>query len=149
MQTKRRKRSRPDANLPEEKTAASAPNLPSKAVLDALPEAVRTAVVEAASFSGPIPPPSMYGEYDRVLPGSADRIFSMAEKEQDHRIVSEQTALRASVQNSKLGQWFGFAIAVICIGAGAFLAMEGQTVAACIALGASAVGLVGRFLETR
>ena len=91
----------------------------------------------------------MYGEYDRVLPGSADRLFSMAEKEQDHRIVYEQTALRASVQDSKLGQCFGFAIAVICIGAGAFLAMEGQTVAACIALGASAVGLVGRFLETR
>lgn len=146
---KRRKRSRPDANPPEEKTAASPSNLPSKAVLDALPEAVRTAVVEAASFSGPLPPPSMYGEYDRVLPGSADRLFSMAEKEQDHRIVYEQTALRASVQDSKLGQCFGFAIAVICIGAGAFLAMEGQTVAACIALGASAVGLVGRFLETR
>lgn len=56
----------------------------------------------------------MYGEYDRVLPGSAERILSMAEKEQDHRIASEQTALSALVQDSKLGQWFGFAIAVIC-----------------------------------
>lgn len=146
---KRQKRGKPDPNPPEEKPAAPPPNLPSQAVLDALPESVRTAVVEAASFSGPIPPPSMYGEYDRVLPGSAERILSMAEKEQGHRIASEQTALKASVQDSNLGQWFGFAIAVICIGAGVFLAIKGHTAAACIALGASAIGLVGRFLETR
>lgn len=60
--------------------------LPPKAVLDALPEQVRSSVVEAASFSGPLPPPSMYGEYERVLPGSADRIMGMTEREQAHRI---------------------------------------------------------------
>ena len=38
-----------------------------------------------AEFSGPIPPPSIIEGYERVLPGSADRIISMAEKQSEHR----------------------------------------------------------------
>ena len=123
-----------------------ASNLPPKAVLDALPEHVRVAVVEAASFSGPLPPPAMYSEYERALPGSAERILAMAEKEQNHRIAWEETALGTSVRETKLGQWLGFAIAVACIGAAMFLAVNEHDVVAVIALGISAVGLVGRFL---
>ena len=132
---------------PEGAQATPAGNLPSQALLDSLPAQVRTAVVEAASFSGPLPPPSMYGEYNRVQPGSADRIFAMAEKEQQHRIATERTALAASVQSSKLGQYFGFALAVLCIGGGVFLATGGHTVAAVVLVCASAIGLVGRFLN--
>ena len=115
-------------------------------VLDKLPERVRVAAVEAASFSGPLPPPTMYGEYERVLPGSAERILAMAEKEQNHRIGWETTALDTSVGETKLGQWLGFAIAILCIGAAVLLAMSGHGVVAGIALAASAAGLVGRFL---
>ena len=122
-------------------------NLPPKAVLDSLPEHVRVAVVEAASSSGPLPPPAMYSEYERALPGSAERILAMAEKEQDHRIKWEGIALNTSAREAKLGQWLGFAIAVACIGAAIFLAVSGHdVVAGIIALGAGAVGLVGRFL---
>ena len=129
-----------------EEAPSPASNLPPKAVLDALPEHVRVAVVEAASFSGPLPPPAMYSEYERALPGSAERILAMAEKEQNHRIAWEETALGTSVRETKLGQWFGFAIAVACIGAAMFLAVNEHDVVAVIALGISAVGLVGRFL---
>ena len=130
----------------DEEAPNPASNLPPKAVLDALPEHVRVAVVEAASFSGPLPPPAMYSEYERALPGSAERILVMAEKEQNHRIAWEETALGASVRETKLGQWLGFFIAVACIGAAIFLAVNGRDVVAGIALGISAVGLVGRFL---
>lgn len=117
-----------------------------KEALDKLPEHVRVSVLEAASFSGPLPPPTMYREYENVLAGSAERILAMAEKEQDHRTTWETTALSASRQETKRGQWFGFAIAVACIGAAMVLAAGGHEVVAGIALGASAVGLVGRFL---
>lgn len=39
--------------------------------------------------SGPLPAPDTYGHYEQVLPGSAERILAMAEKEQDHRHRSE------------------------------------------------------------
>lgn len=39
------------------------------------------------SFSGPMPPPALFREYDQILPGAAERIMAMAEKEQQHRHV--------------------------------------------------------------
>lgn len=91
----------------------------------------------------------MYGEYDRVLPGSADRILSMAEKEQSHRISTENAALAASVNDSKLGQYFGFTLAILCLGGGVYLAVNGHTVVAIALVCASAIGLVNRFLDNR
>ena len=94
----------------------------------------------------------MYREYENALPGSAERILVMAEKEQDHRIAWETEALSASGQETKRGQWLGFAIAAACLVAAIFLAVSGREVAASIAvasiaLGAGAVSLVGRFLR--
>ena len=113
-----------------------------------LPEHVRVTVAEAMSFVGPLPPPTMYREYENTLAGSAERILAMAEKEQNHRIAWETEAQSASGQETKRGQWLGFAIAAGCIGAATFLAVSGhEVVAGIMALGAGAVGLVGRFLK--
>src|SRR5690349_6225737 len=45
-------------------------------------EVVRAIIAEAWRFAGPLPPPELFAEYDRVLPGSAERILAMAEREQ-------------------------------------------------------------------
>ena len=52
---------KPEGRVKEtgENTQRATSKLPPQAVLDALPEQVRISVVEAASFSGPLPPPSM------------------------------------------------------------------------------------------
>lgn len=123
--------------------------LPPKAVLDALPERVRISVVEAASFSGPLPPPTMLRDYERVHSGSAERILAMAEKEQEHRISWEENALSASTRDSKLGQQLGFWLALFCVGGGIYLALEGHTIVAIALIAVSALGLAGRFLESR
>ena len=88
----------------------------------------------------------MYRECESALLGSAERILPMAEKEQDRLIAWETTALSTSRQETKRGQWLGFTIAVVCLGAGIFLAVSGHEVVAAIALGAGAVGLVCRSL---
>lgn len=53
-------------------------------LLARIPENAPPEIVESilASYSGPLPPPSMYRAYEDVLPGSADRILRMAEQEQ-------------------------------------------------------------------
>ena len=91
----------------------------------------------------------MYGEYDRVHPGSAERILTMAEREQAHRVAMEGIALQASAKDSKLGQYFGFFLALLCIAGGVYLATQGQTIAAIALIVASASGLAGRFLINR
>ena len=60
--------------------------------VDALLAHVKTGIAAAkAEFSGPIPPPSIIEGYERVLPGSADRIISMAEKQSAKSQDSETT----------------------------------------------------------
>ena len=71
----------------------------------------------------------------------------MAEKEQNHRIAWETTALGASGRETKTGQWLGFAIALACLVAGVFLAVSGREVVAGVVLSLGAAGLVGRFLQ--
>jgi uncharacterized membrane protein len=53
-------------------------------------------VSEASSFSGPLPPPALLAEYEQVLPGLADRIARMAEKEGDSRRALQSRAMRLS-----------------------------------------------------
>jgi uncharacterized membrane protein len=53
-------------------------------------------VSEASRFSGPLPPPALLAEYEQVLPGLADRIARMAEKEGDSRRSLQSRAMRLS-----------------------------------------------------
>lgn len=58
-----------------------------KEVIESLPEEQKLEVLGKAtsislSYSGPLPHPADLEEYERILPGAADRILSMAEKEQ-------------------------------------------------------------------
>ena len=39
--------------------------------------------------SGPLPVPSLLEEYDRIVPGGAERIFALAEEQTRHRLEME------------------------------------------------------------
>lgn len=51
---------------------------------DTPPEVVEL-ITQSALFSGPIPPPAMFAQYEEALPGAADRIMKLAENEQEIR----------------------------------------------------------------
>ena len=53
---------------------------------------------------GPLPTPENLDRYNQVLPGLAGRIVTMAEKEQAHRIDSEQKSLTALIVSHHRGQ---------------------------------------------
>lgn len=127
---------------------ALSPIIP-KEVFDRLPEEIRVSVAEAAAFSGPIPPPTMFGQYDQVLPGSAGRIMQMAENEQAHRIAWEGKCLEIAAGEVSRGQWMGFAVSILCIGGTIWLALLGHYWPAVVLGGAGAANLVGRFLGQR
>lgn len=116
----------------------STSNLPPTTALDKLSPELRTAVVEAASFAGPLPPPSMIEAYERTLAGSADRILRMAEPEQNHRIELEQTVLAATRRDVRRSHWLGFTIGLASITGAVVVAMSGNQVVASI-LGSSGV----------
>lgn len=88
----------------------------------------------------------MYRGYNEVLPGSAERILRMAEKEQDHRIGWEDEALHRASRHGHLGLWLGFFIAVIALGTSGLLAMNGHDFVAgvigCTGIAGVAAGLI-------
>jgi len=45
------------------------------------------------SYSGPLPPAEQAAAWDAVVPGAADRILKMAEKQQEHRHELEKTTI--------------------------------------------------------
>ena len=60
--------------------------------------------------SGPIPPHEELAGYEAVLPGSANRILSMAEGQSKHRQNLEDRVIRHDIIKSYFGLVFGFLI---------------------------------------
>ena len=79
------------------------------------------------SFQGPLPPPAMLLQYNQILPGGAERIFRLTEKEQEHRHKTQSDALLGAVSRDKRGQWMGFCIAMVVLIMAAFFANRGNT----------------------
>lgn len=138
----------PDTERDSEDTGTARPNIP-QAVLDALPNDIRTSVIQAASFSGPLPPPGMYREYEEVLPGSANRLMELTEDQQKHRHKWESDALDASISDSKRGQWFGFILSILAIVAAIILALMGRSVVGGLLALVSVSGIAERLLRRR
>ena len=65
-------------------------------------------------FSGPIPPADMLARYEEVLPGSADRLISMAERQHRFRILL--SILSPTIGLASLVVLVVFALAVISFG---------------------------------
>ena len=98
------------------------------------------------SFEGPLPPPAVLEGYERVLPGSAERILRMAEQQAEHRRVVLTTLVEADTSRARWGLWLGAAVAVAFILATTAMVLAGQTVAGTIVATADLLGIVGVFV---
>ena len=79
-------------------------------------EQVRQVVTSVMSeFSGPLPPPSIMKGYEDIVPGSADRILSMAENQAKHRQSMEKKIIDIESRDSLLGILFAFFLGASCI----------------------------------
>jgi uncharacterized membrane protein len=95
---------------------------------------------------GPLPHPKLFQEYDAVLPGAAERILSMAEKQASHRQNLELTVVKAGSRDSLIGLIFGFILGLFTVGGGIYCIIKGQSTGGTILSGAGLVTLVGVFV---
>jgi uncharacterized membrane protein len=108
------------------------------------------------SFSGPLPPPELLGQYEKLCPGSSDRIIRLAEEEAIHRRSIEQSLVRTDMEQaerdsheSRRGQVCALVITLTAIGAGAYTAIAGHEFAGSI-IGVGGIGsIVTTFLIGR
>ena len=88
---------------------------------------IARAAVEISRFSGPLPPPEELLKYERILPGSADRIIRMAEQQATHRQHLERVVIGSNAVTQKWGLACAFAIAMSAIWGGVWLSLKGMS----------------------
>ena len=106
-------------------------------------------VQSVQSISGPLPSPDIISEYDKVLPGAADRIIKMAESEQTH---SHAMQIRSEGHRFGLaitGQVFAFIIGIAGVVGGIWLVAHDKSIGGFSIFFASLGTLVGGFFYSR
>jgi uncharacterized membrane protein len=112
---------------------------------------IRSQVVsqQVEIHTGPIPAPAEIGEYERILPGSADRIIRMAEKEQAHRHQIESRGQRHRLGITFVGQLFAFLMGMSGIAGGVYLVKSDKPITGFGVFFTSLATLVGVFFYNR
>ncbi len=112
-------------------------------------EVLSVIAVERETFSGPIPHPDILRGYEDVQQGIAERIVSLAEQEQAHRLDMERQIVRGAFLQTRRGQWMGLTVAVLFLIVAAVLGWLGHDWLAGTLGGGTLVALVTIFVKNR
>ena len=117
-------------------------------ILNDLPEEKRDVIrgamvhLEQRSFSGPLPHPELFEGYERTLPGAANRIMTMSEKEQEHRHQIEIGILKQKCKKQNRGQLYGCGLAVFFAVVAFALALMGHEIIASVIFGTTIIAVL-------
>lgn len=122
---------------------------------DLKPEIVQTKILSGKehqllktsfSYSGPIPPPELFADYEKALPGLADRVMAMSESQSAHRIKIENTVVKTDSLRSTLGLVFAFIIVIVGMILGAYLVFKDKPISGFVAMITPLGIVVGAFI---
>ena len=138
---------------PDEITGDSSAGQPAESLAEAAPPYADVTAIRA-SWRAPLPPPNALARYNDVLPGAAERILQMAERqqEQDHNaqmeaIGIERTVVVSDARRAYLGLMAGFIISLLVIGGGIYLIATDHEWAGGVPIGINLTGLAGVFVS--
>jgi uncharacterized membrane protein len=104
---------------------------------------ITTALMKVeASFSGPLPPPSLLAKYSDIIPNGAERIMAMAEKQSEHREKLEARVVNGNVAAQTRGSWFAFILCLVALVGGFYLILQGKSAAGLVSI-ITSVGVIG------
>jgi uncharacterized membrane protein len=103
----------------------------------------------SVQYTGPLPAAGQYEQYERTLPGAANRILVMAEKEQAFRHSREPIIQKDQRDIAFRGQWFAAVLAFCFGGAAVFLAVNGHEITASVLGGTTLVSIASIFALRR
>ncbi len=110
----------PNDNIPASVSGEPATPITPEQQIDA--KSAKVMRFQHLEMVGPLPPASEFGKYDQILPGAAERILLMAEKEQQHRhtLTERHTAIASEARNDESrhverGQHYGLVVSMTAI----------------------------------
>jgi uncharacterized membrane protein len=106
-------------------------------------------VVQHFEHSGPLPSPQVLAGYNQALPGAADRIIQMAEREQTHRHALQEHVSRTRIWAVFVGMGMAFTIGIVGMVLGYMLLSAGKQLAGFTAFLVPLAALVGVYFHDR
>ena len=101
----------------------------------------------AERYSGPVPHPRMLQQYKDVMSDAPERIFSMAEKQQGHRMDLEKSVIKGDIRRADTGLILGFVLFLV-MGIGAIILLAlGKDLQGFVVLGTSLISGIGNFIR--
>lgn len=104
-------------------------------------------------FSGPMPPPHLLREYQKLIPDAAERMLKMAEKEQDSQIFINKEiiaqngkSIEGTLQANKRSQIMAFVLVLLLIIVGTAFALLSMVPLACVIFGTTIAGVAAAFI---
>lgn len=102
-----------------------------------------------ASFSGPLPPPSLLARYSEIIPNGAECIMAMAERQGEHREKLESRVVNGNVASQTRGSWFAFILCLVALIGGFYLIATGKSVSGLVAIIGSLGTIGGVFIYSK
>ena len=100
-------------------------------------------------YSGPLPHPDILASYDRLVPGAAERMISLVEKQADHRMDLERTVVRGDNRRADIGLVAGIVATFTAMFLATFLAFFGWTAGAGILVGSGMATMIGSLVSVK
>lgn len=101
------------------------------------------------SIQWPLPPPALLEQYERVLPGAAERILSLAELQAGHRRRLEAVVIESDVSRATRGQSLAFVLALTTVLGGLTLVGSGRPVEGLASVIVATASLVTTFVVSK
>ena len=110
---------------------------------------VRQSITQAEFHQGPLPPAATFAQYDEVVPGAAERLLAMAEKDAEHVREVEMIAVRASRIEGVIARLAAAAVPIVAICGSVYVCIQTQTVwpGILLGLGGLSAPLIAAFLK--
>lgn len=116
---------------------------------DGLAEEFMQSIAISQQYSGPIPPPAMLDQYDRIHPGLAEELVKFAKDEQLHRQGLETMAVSGEISKDKRGQNYALIICLAVLAVGTVAIITDAPVVGGLLSGSTLTGLAYIFITGR
>lgn len=124
-------------------------NLPTIDFPSSVPSAISVASRSVSAYSGPVPPPAMLEEFDRIEPGRAAKLMQLAEDQSRHRMHLENFVIKSDVVRSWAGLVTGGILSAGIVTGGCILVATGHDWAGASIICSTLVSLAGVFVYGR
>lgn len=98
---------------------------------------------------GNLPTPENVERYEAVLPGTMERLLSIAEKEQQHRHETEKLIILNESKLQTRAQLIALFVCIASFGMGAILILKGQSIEGLTALLVTLASFIGPYIYTQ